>query len=213
MPQTEHPPTIYIVEDDAGERDSLVFRLESEGYHVRAYGSGLPFLADLAPGSPGCLLLDVNLPDIDGEEVLHRLTATGSRLPVILITAYGNVAMAVRAMKAGAVDFIEKPIFSRTILGTVERVLTTSDRAAALHRDAAAVIERLATLSDRERSVFWGVVDGKIGKEIAAELGISPRTVEIYRMNAMVKLHAKNVADMVKQGMLAKLYGDNPVAH
>jgi two-component system response regulator FixJ len=189
---------VHIVDDEEAVRNSLAFLLGSAGYAVRTHSSASAFLVVAASISNGCLVTDLRMPDIDGVELLRRLNAAGTMLPAIVVTGHGDVQMAVEAMKNGAMDFIEKPFSDEVILDSikraVERAASQVDADAALTRTR----ERLASLSERELQVLRGVVQGQANKTIAFELGISPRTVEVYRAGLMSKMQAKNLADLIR---------------
>ncbi|WP_158808962.1 response regulator FixJ [Beijerinckia sp. L45] len=187
--------TVHIVDDDLAVRQSLAFLLATAGIGVRLYDSASGFLATLGSALPGCLVTDVRMPVIDGLELLRRMKAAGSSLPVIVMTGHGDVALAVGAMKAGAVDFIEKPFDDDLFLRTVK---SCCQGASATDSGVAATRMKLESLSRRERQVLDGVLAGKQNKIIAYELGLSPRTVEIYRAKVMIKTEANNVPDLVR---------------
>ncbi len=190
--------TVFVVDDDAEIRESLVMLLETEGYMAKAYESGAAFLASAAPNSIGCLIVDVRMPDMDGLQLQQELLARRSPLAVIIMTGHGDIPIAVQAMKAGAVDFLEKPFEDDVLLDSVQRAL---DRVASAAGQANATQEaatRLAQLTDRERQVLDLIVAGKANKVIAYELSISPRTVEIHRSRVMEKMGAGNLADLVR---------------
>jgi len=192
---------VHIVDDEEAVRNSLAFLLNSSGFAVRTHASALAFL-EVAPSlRNGCLITDLRMPDVDGVELLRRLNASGTMLPAIVVTGHGDVQMAVEAMKNGAMDFIEKP-FSEDVL--IESIRRAVERAAAqvdAGETAARTRERLGSLSERERQVLKGVVQGKANKTIAHELGLSPRTVEVYRSNLMRKMQVKSLADLVRDVM------------
>lgn len=200
-------PTIFVVEDEDAVRDALAFRLTVAGFAIRGYGAAEPFLADLDPKADGCLVTDLRLPGMDGQQLLEHLAALGCRLPVIVITGCGDVPAAVRAMQAGAVDFLEKPIVPAALTQTIRRALDIQRDARSLHGEAAAAAARIGTLSEREREVFDGLVVGKMGKQIAFDLAISPRTVEVHRARIMEKLGIRTASDLIRIGMLARLHG------
>jgi two-component system response regulator FixJ len=194
---------VHIVDDDEAVRQSLAFLLGSAGLTVRLYDSASAFLAGLSAVKSGCLVTDMRMPDMTGIELLQQLRARACRLPAIVITGHGDVPLAVEAMKAGAVDFIEKPFDQETLLHAVR---------AALERgmggdggDDPAVAARLATLSERERQVLEGLVAGHPNKTIAYDLGISPRTVEVYRANLMTKMEARSLSELIRMAMIAKV--------
>lgn len=192
------PFPIYVVDDDEAIRRSLSFLLKTSGYAVRLFEGGTAFLKEAADLESGCVLLDVRMPDIDGLEVQRELRARGIMLPVIIMTGHGDIDMAVAAMKAGASDFIEKPFEKAALLGCVEaaRRLSVADRGANARADDARA--RLNALTDRERDVLDGLVEGLPNKSIAYDLGISPRTVEIHRANLMQKLEVKSLAEALR---------------
>ena len=189
---------VYVVDDDEGARESLAFLLESADLHVETYASAPAFLAALPGARPGCVITDVRMPEMSGQELVARLAALDARLPVIMITGHGDIPMAVEAMRSGVVDFIEKPFSESRILDALKRALSTISQAPAVSGDQAQVLQRLETLSERERQVLDGVVGGHPNKVIARDLGISPRTVEIYRAKLMTKMHADNLAALVR---------------
>ena len=192
---------VHIVDDEEAVRNSLAFLLSSAGFAVRTHASAAAFL-EVAPAiRNGCLVTDLRMPDIDGVELLRRLNAAGAMLPAIVVTGHGDVQMAVEAMKNGALDFIEKPFSDDVLIESIRRAV---DRASSLIDAEAAEArtrERLASLSDRERQVLKGVVAGQANKTIAFELGISPRTVEVYRAGLMSKMQAGSLAELVRSVM------------
>jgi two-component system, LuxR family, response regulator FixJ len=194
---------VHIVDDDKAVRQSLAFLLSSAGLAVRLYDSAAAFLAGLGSIQGGCLITDVRMPGITGLELLRQLRTKAGNLPAIVITGHGDVPLAVEAMKAGAVDFIEKPFDEEAILNAVKRAL---DRGAdAVNGDAAAVAAKLSLLSERERQVLEGLVAGHPNKTIAYDLGISPRTVEVYRANLMAKMEAKSLSELIRMAILAQV--------
>jgi two-component system response regulator FixJ len=192
---------VHIVDDDEAVRQSLAFLLSSTGLAVRLYDSATAFLAGLASVKGGCLITDMRMPDMTGLELLHQLRAKACGLPAIVITGHGDVALAVEAMKAGAVDFIEKPFDQEAILTAVKAALERGGEGG----DTAAIGERLASLSERERQVLEGLIAGHPNKTIAYDLGISPRTVEVYRANLMTKMEARSLSELIRMAILAKV--------
>lgn len=192
---------VHIVDDEEAVRNSLAFLLQTSGFAVRVHETATEFLR-LAPTiSNGCLITDLRMPDMDGVELLRRLREAGAMLPAIVITGHGDVQMAVEAMKSGALDFIEKPFSDEVMLSSITRAV---NRAAEQHQLAAVaeqVRQRLDTLSERERQVLGGVVAGQANKTIAFDLGISPRTVEVYRAGLMAKMQARSLAELVRMVM------------
>ncbi|HKY83118.1 MAG TPA: response regulator FixJ [Sphingobium sp.] len=192
------PYPIYVVDDDDAIRRSLSFLLKTSGYAVQLFEGGNAFLKAAADLPTGCVVLDVRMPDMDGLEVQRELRARGIMLPVVIMTGHGDIDMAVAAMKGGASDFIEKPFEKAALLGCVQAAqrLSVADRgASARAQDARA---RLNILTDRERDVLDGLVEGLPNKTIAYDLGISPRTVEIHRANLMQKLEVKSLAEALR---------------
>ncbi len=189
---------VHVVDDDADARDSLAFLLETADFRVRTYASALAFLSELSEVEPGCVITDVRMPGMTGQELVRRLKAEGSALPVVMITGHGDIPMAVEAMRDGVVDFIEKPFSEARILAALERALAAAPQQPTVSDDQAQVLARMETLSERERQVLDGVVAGHPNKIIARDLGISPRTVEIYRAKLMSKMHADNLAALVR---------------
>lgn len=192
---------VHIVDDEEAVRNSLAFLLTTSGFTVRVHQSAADFL-EIAPNvTNGCLVTDLRMPDIDGVELLRRLKAADAMLPAIVVTGHGDVQMAVEAMKNGAIDFIEKP-FSDDVL--IESITRAAARAAERVQGAAAteaIRQRIEALSERERQVMKGVVAGQPNKTIANELGISPRTVEVYRAGLMSKMQARSLPDLVRMVM------------
>jgi two-component system response regulator FixJ len=194
---------IHIVDDDEAVRQSLAFLLGSAGLAVRLYDSATAFLADLPSVKGGCLVTDMRMPGMTGLELLHALKAKACTIPAIVITGHGDVPLAVEAMKAGAVDFIEKPFDQEAILTAVKAAL---ERGGGMeNRQKTAVAAKLASLSERERQVLEGLIAGHPNKTIAHDLGISPRTVEVYRANLMIKMEAGSLSELVRMAILAEV--------
>ena len=189
---------VYLVDDDEAVRRSTNFMLKTSGYKVETYVSGVAFLKDARHAKPGCVLLDVRMPEMDGLAVQKELKARGIDLPVIVMTGHGDVSVAVEAMKAGAVDFIEKPFDKSVLLAALDdgfgRIELSGRRA---ERAALAAI-RLEALTPRERDVLRGLVDGLPNKTIGYDLGISPRTVEIHRAHLMTKLGVRSLSEALR---------------
>jgi two-component system response regulator FixJ len=195
---------VHLVDDDSGIRRSVGFMLKTSGHRVETYESGAQLLKNSGELDEGCILLDIRMPGMDGLEVQRTLQERGVGLPVIIMTGHGDVGLAVRAMKAGAVDFIEKPFAKETLLKSLEegyrrlaRKEATDDRV----RDATV---RLQALTARERDVLEGLAQGLPNKTIAYDLGISPRTVEIHRANLMTKLQARSLSEALRIALTAK---------
>ena len=195
--------TVYIVDDDAAIRDALRLLLKSSGMRVETCASAEEFLGACRPPLSGCLLVDVRMPGMSGLELQEALAARGIRLPVIVITGHGDVAMAVRAMKAGAVDFIEKPFDNAALLECLRNALARAANAHQHEMKSAEVAAHLALLTQREREVMQLLIAGKSNKVIAADLAISARTVEVHRARIMEKLKARSLADVVRLALAA----------
>src|SRR3954471_6372891 len=198
---------VYVVDDDAGARDSLCALLESAGGAAEAYESARAFLDAYQPGRAGCLIADVRMPDMDGLELQEELNRRNAGLPVIVVTGHADVSLAVRAMKAGAVDLIEKPFDDELLLGTVKRALAQAHGAREQAAVADAAKARIGGLSAREFQVLELLVAGQPNKIIAYELDISPRTVEIHRAHVMEKMEAKSLSDLVRAAIAAGISG------
>lgn len=196
-------PVVHIVDDDEAVRQSLAFMLSSAGLPVRIYESAKAFLDGLDPLQCGCLITDVRMPDISGLELLHLIKGRVRCLPAIVITGHGDVPLAVEAMKAGAIDFIEKPFDEEAILNAVKAALEKNEGGD--DGDVPEVTARLASLSEREHQVLEGLLAGHPNKVIAATHGISPRTVEVYRANLMTKMKAKSLSELVRMAVLAQV--------
>ncbi|MEP7239560.1 MAG: response regulator FixJ [Devosia sp.] len=192
---------VHIVDDEEPVRNSLAFLLGSSGFAVRTHATAADFLAIASEITNGCLVTDLRMPDIDGVELLRRLNQTGAMLPAIVVTGHGDVHMAVEAMKNGALDFIEKPFSDETLLDSIRRAVDKASSRQGAEAEESRIRERLATLSERELQVLKGVVKGQPNKAIAFELGISPRTVEVYRAGVMGKMQAKGLAELVRMVM------------
>ena len=196
---------VHVVDDDLAVRQSLSFLLASDGLSVRLHESASAFLDSVREATAGCVVTDVRMPGIDGIEFLRRLRSRGFDLPVIVITGHADVPMAVEAMKEGAVDFIEKPFDDELFLAAVHAALDRQGQQAHEAAQSAQVMSRIQSLSERERQVLDGLVAGKANKVIAYDLGISPRTVEIYRANVMAKMEAGSLSELVRMAFLAEV--------
>ena len=202
---TDQRRTVHIVDDDEAIRQSVGFLLRKADYKVETYPSGTQFLKAVTRETRGCVLLDVRMPDLDGLAVQARLAKTGIALPVIMLTGHGDVTLAVRAIKAGAVEFLEKP-FERTVLiAAIETALAQAARADRGDLTAADAVVRLAALTQRERDVLDGMVRGRPNKLIAYDLSIATRTVEVHRANLMEKLSARSLSDVLRIAFAAGL--------
>jgi two-component system response regulator FixJ len=195
--------TIFVVDDDEAVRDSLRILLTAAGYSARFYASARAFLERDGVHAAGCLLADVRMPDMDGLELQDELLKRKSTMPVIIMTGHGDVPLAVRAMKAGAVDFLEKPFNRAKLLESIEKALQRLDASAETEADIGAAKKRIAELTEREREVFDLLVAGHQNKVIGHKLGISPRTVQVHRGRVMQKLNVASVQDLVRLAMAA----------
>lgn len=194
---------VYIIDDDDAVRDSLSLQLEATGYEVAAFPSAIGFLEIARTLQPGCVISDVQMPDMDGMELQRRLTDMKLDFPVVIVTGHADVALAVRAMKAGAVDFIEKPFGEQAILESLRHAQTRFAAQRASAQAGATAREKLATLTPREREVFDEMVRGKQNKVIAYDLDISPRTVEVHRARVLEKLEARSLSELVRLALAA----------
>ena len=198
---------VYVIDDDEAARQSLEFLLRAHTFNVETFDSATAFL-QVAPGlKSGCVITDVRMPGISGMELLRRLGELKVPLPVIVITGHGDVPLAVEAMKFGAVDFLEKPFDDNILLASVRSALQRQHGDTQQQAERAIIDERLAALSNREREVLQGLVAGHANKRIAFDLGISPRTVEIYRANLMTKMQAASLSDLVRMALISGMLG------
>jgi two-component system response regulator FixJ len=195
---------VHLVDDDEAIRRSVGFALKTSGFRVRAYESGVEFLKSASKLEPGCILLDIRMPGMGGLEVQSALRDKGIGLPVIIMTGHGDVSLAVQAMKAGAVDFIEKPFEKAVLLGAIEHGVERLKKSAANVDRADEAAVRLQALTGREREVLNGLAKGLPNKTIAYDLGISPRTVEIHRANVMSKLKVKSLSEALRIAFAAQ---------
>lgn len=196
---------IHLVDDEEAIRRSIGFLLRTSGFAVQTYESGVAFLKEVKTAELGCILLDVRMPHIDGLAVQEELNARGVTMPVIVLTGHGDISLAVRAMKAGAVDFIEKPFEKASLLEAIGHAFDRLDR----HEEASVsehdALVRIAALTAREQEVLQGLVRGFPNKTIAYDLGISPRTVEVHRANCMTKLGVGSLSDALRIAFAAGL--------
>jgi len=203
---------VYVIDDDEAVRDSLRFLLNTAGLVAQTYESATSFLNHLPRVKAGCIVTDVRMPGLSGLDLLRRLKELHSAVPVIVITGHGDVPLAVEAMKSGAADFLEKPFDDEALLAAVNVALRDQGASAKRDADRVDVMDRLATLTARERQVLEGLVAGHPNKTIAFDHGISPRTVEIYRANVMSKMQAASLSDLVRMALIAGMLDEAPRA-
>jgi two-component system response regulator FixJ len=196
---------VHLIDDDDGVRQSLAFLLATAGLAVRVYESGAAFLAALGTLQPGCIVSDVRMPGIDGLELQRRLKALGVHLPMIIMTGHADVPLAVEAMKAGAVDFIEKPFDDELLLSAIRVALDRYNELDHYETEVVRIQTRLQSLSPRERQVLDGLLAGYPNKTIAYDLKLSPRTVEVHRANVMMKMGANSLSGLVRMAVQAKV--------
>jgi two-component system, LuxR family, response regulator FixJ len=202
---------VHIVDDDDAVRRSAAFMLKHAGYRVESHVSGVAFLKEARHAERGCVLLDVRMPEMDGLEVQQEMTNIGIDMPIVILTGHGDVDVAVKAMRAGAVNFIEKPYEKETLLYAIEEAHARLDRSHDKDMKANEAQVRLASLTGRERDVLNGLVQGYPNKTIAYDLGISPRTVEIYRANMMEKLRVRSLSEALRIAFIAEGASDEVV--
>jgi two-component system, LuxR family, response regulator FixJ len=195
---------VHLIDDDDAVRQALAFLLTTSGHAVRVYDSAEAFLAALPSVQPGCIVTDVRMPGIDGLALQRELKTRAITLPVIVITGHGDVPLAVEAMKAGAVDFLEKPFDDEALLGAIRVAIDRHAHDSRRDGEIAAIKRRLDSLSPREREVLDGLVAGLPNKTIAYDLNISARTVEVHRANLMTRMGAHSVADLVRMVFVAR---------
>lgn len=195
---------VHVIDDDEPMRRSLAFLLTAAGFRTRAYESAAAFLTEAPALSEGCVVTDVRMPGMNGIELVRHLQSSGAEVPVIVITGHGDVPLAVEAMKAGVLDFLEKPFEDQVLLQSVRNALDNKRRASAQELEKRRFEQLLVGLSPREQEVLRGVIAGKTNKTIALELDISPRTVEVYRANVMTKTGAAGLSDLVRMALLAR---------
>jgi two-component system response regulator FixJ len=195
---------VHVIDDDEAMRDSLSFMLEAANYKCITYDSAIAFLEALRGLAPGCVVTDIRMPEMSGLELVRGLRERSLSLPIIVITGHADVPLAVEAMKAGVADFIEKPFDDEVFLKAIRQAMAQeADQQAA--RDARSeVLAKIESLSGRERDVLDGLVAGRSNKVIAFDLGISPRTIEIYRANLMTKMGASGLSDLIRMTLLAQ---------
>jgi two-component system, LuxR family, response regulator FixJ len=200
---------VHIIDDDEALRESLAFLLRTAKLEVKSFDSAKTFLDALPDESLACVITDVRMPDMSGIDLLRRLRERKVGVPVIVITGHGDISLAVEAMKIGATDFFEKPFNDDLLLASVHAALDHQHDQTKRDAERAEIEQRLATLSAREKDVLAGLIDGRANKQIAFDLGISPRTVEIYRANLMNKMQADSLSDLVRMALVVQLLGSN----
>ena len=196
---------IHLIDDEDSVRRSTGFMLRTSGYEVRVYGSGVEFLGEVKRAERGCILLDVRMPEMDGLEVQAELNARGVAMPVIVMTGHGDITTAIAAMKGGASDFIEKPFEKDTLIKALEVAFDRLEENVRANSSGHEARVRIAALTQREQDVLRGLVNGKPNKVIAYDLGISPRTVEVYRANLMSKLGVRSLSEALRIAFAANL--------
>ena len=196
---------VYVIDDDESARQSLEFLLDVAGIRVRSFSSADAFLKSAPPLAGACIVTDVRMPGMSGIDLATRMSERDGGAPVIVITGHADVPLAIQAMKAGAADFIEKPFDDETILSAIRTALARSGEEEEVQSRRREVLSRIETLSGREREVVDGLVEGKANKVIAIDLDISPRTVEVYRANAMMKMQARTLSDLVRMMTIATI--------
>ena len=196
---------VHVVDDDEAMRDSMAFLLRAENFQVQTYSDAADFLNALPQIKAGCVVTDVRMPGMSGIELLQRLRELQVSLPVIVVSGHGDVPLAVEAMKTGALDFIEKPFDDEVFLRAIRLALSAHAVDSQREAQKATINSRLESLSNREREVLEGLVAGHPNKTIAYDLGISPRTVEIYRANVMEKMQARSLSDLVRMALVGGL--------
>jgi len=200
---------IHLIDDDEALRESVAFLLRAADFEVKGFSSAQAFLASLPDASLSCVITDMRMPDMSGIEVIRRLKDLKVDIPVIVITGHGDVALAVEAMKLGATDFFEKPFNDDLLLASVRGALQEQAHHTKRHAERAEIEQRLARLSAREKDVLTGLIEGRANKRIAFDLGISPRTVEIYRANLMTKMQADSLSDLVRMALIVEMLGSS----
>jgi two-component system, LuxR family, response regulator FixJ len=198
---------VHVIDDDEALRESLAFLLRTAQIDVQSFASAAAFLDALPNSNLRCIITDVRMPGLSGIDLLKRLKEMKIDVPVIVITGHGDVMLAVEAMKIGAADFLEKPFDDEVLLASVESALRQREGELRRHAERAEIESRLAALSNRERDVLGGLVTGRANKQIAFDLGISPRTVEIYRANLMNKMQAASLSDLVRMALIVGMLG------
>jgi two-component system, LuxR family, response regulator FixJ len=202
---------VHVIDDDEALRDSITFLLRTAQIEAQTHASASIFLEKIPETSLNCIITDVRMPGLTGIDLLKRLKELRIDVPVIVITGHADVPLAVEAMKFGAIDFLEKPFDDEALLASVQSALRQWSGETKRHMERAAIESRLGVLSSRERDVLNGLVAGRANKQIAFDLGISPRTVEIYRANLMDKMQAASLSDLVRMALIVEIAGRGSV--
>jgi two-component system response regulator FixJ len=205
-----HDAVVHLIDDDDGVRQGLAFLLTSKGFAVRVYESASAFLGGVEKAQPGCIVTDIRMPGISGLELQRQLKAWQIPLPVIVMTGHGDVALAVETMKAGAVDFLEKPFSDEALVSAIKLAIHRYERSSERDHEVIVIKSRLDKLSAREAEVLQGLVAGQSNKTIAYDLNISPRTVEVHRANIMIKMEAANLPELVRLVFLVEAKAQEP---
>lgn len=201
--------TVFVIDDDTAVRESMAVLLESAGFEVEAYGSASAFLKAYQPDRPGCLVLDVRMPQMDGLELQEVLARRHLRVPIIFITGHGDISMSVRAIRGGAVDFLEKPFDDEVLLARIREALQGDAERRREETERAAIRARFANLTKREKEVMVLVLGGLSSKDIAAKLRVSPRTVEVHRARIMTKMEAQSIVDLMVMSLSCEYVDPN----
>ena len=197
MNETAAKPTIFLVDDDASVLKALSRVLREEGWSVATFESAQAFLAQRDPNAEGCLVLDVTMPGLDGLELQRRLAVAGESLPIVFVTGHGDIPMSVQAIKAGAADFLTKPVQAQVLLSAVHAAIDHHAAVRRAHAETAELRRRLASLTLREREVLAELTAGRLNKQIAADLGVVEQTIKFHRARIMERIQAKNIAELM----------------
>jgi FixJ family two-component response regulator len=209
---TDHRPIVYIVDDEPGVRDTLSLLVRSVGLEARTFAGGVEFLAAKREDGPECLVLDVRMPGESGLDLQNRLAQSSFPIPVIFITGHGDIPMAVRALKAGALEFLTKPFHNQDLIGAICRAIEHSSAARHQHAEMAAMRADLASLTRRETEVMQGVVEGLLNKQIAFQLGTAEKTVKVHRARVMRKMRAHSLPHLVRMAQKLSIPPSQPSA-